>query len=180
MNLHGVRRGLASGPANWREKASLCGFGAFAEAVRAFRHERFSGVCARSAPGGHDPLSARRAWRNERGSTPAVAVKIRRRLLVPRSEVCRLPAFAAAPVRGCPAVYDVLPPMADRPPPKAPQVRCAHAPSLDGPRTLQVCASAADMSAERHILSPGDMASTTWLTPCPSIERHYRGSRVKT
>jgi hypothetical protein len=28
--------------------------------------------------------------------------------------------------------------MADRPPPEAPQVRCAHAPSLDGLRTLQV------------------------------------------
>ena len=28
--------------------------------------------------------------------------------------------------------------MADRPPPEAPQVRCAHAPSLDGLRRLQV------------------------------------------
>ena len=93
---------------------------------------------AHLAAGRHDPLSARRAWRNERGSTAAVAVKVRRLLLAPRSEVCRLPAFAAAPVRRCPAVYNVLPPMADRPPPEAPQVRCAHAPSLDGLRRLQV------------------------------------------
>jgi hypothetical protein len=87
-------------------------------------------------PGDTIPLSARRAWRNERASLAAAAVMGRRRLLALRSEGCRLPAFAAAPVRGCPAVYDVLPPMADRPLPEAPQVRCAHAPSLDGLRTL--------------------------------------------
>ena len=58
----------------------------------------------------HDSRSrARRAWRNERGSIAGGAT-VHGRLLPIRPEVCRLPAFAAEPVRGCPAVMEDLPP----------------------------------------------------------------------
>jgi hypothetical protein len=82
-------------------------------------------------PGDTIPLSARRAWRNERGSIVTTA-RARRRLLALRSEGVVFPHSRQRLYGVCP-VYDVLPPMADRPPPRSTASAMRSRPELRRP-----------------------------------------------